>query len=39
MDSSYDEAAIRALFQQKIDGWNAGNGNAFAGPYTEVSLL
>jgi hypothetical protein len=39
MDSSYGEAAIQALYQQKIDGWNAGNGNAFAAPYTEVSLL
>jgi hypothetical protein len=39
MDSSYDEAAIWALFQQKIDGWNAGNGNTIAAPYTEVSLL
>ena len=39
MDSSYDEAAIWALFRQKIDGWNAGNGNTIAAPYTEVSLL
>ena len=28
---------IQALYQQKIDGWNAGNGNAFAAPYTEDS--
>jgi len=25
-----DEAAIRALYQQTIDGWNAGNGDTFA---------
>lgn len=37
MGSSHDEAAIRALYQQKIDGWNAGNGKAFAAPYTEDS--
>lgn len=37
MSSSYDEAAIRTLYQQKIDGWNAGNGNLFAAPYTEDS--
>src|SRR5918996_6047103 len=33
--SSPDEAAIRALYQQMIDGWNTGSGNAFAAPYTE----
>ena len=37
MGSFDDEAAIRALYQQKIDGWNSGNGNAFAAPYTDVS--
>ena len=37
MGSSYDEDAIRALYQQKIDGWNSGNGKAFAAPYTEDS--
>lgn len=37
MLSSYDETAIRALYQQKIDGWNTGNGKAFAAPYTHVS--
>ncbi len=30
-----DEAAIRALYQQQMDGWNRGDGNAFAAPYTE----
>ena len=37
MGSSYDEDAIRALYQQKIDGWNAGNGSEFAAPYTDDS--
>jgi uncharacterized protein (TIGR02246 family) len=35
--SKHDEDAIRKLYQQMIDGWNAGNGNAFAAPYTEDS--
>jgi uncharacterized protein (TIGR02246 family) len=30
-----DEAAIRALYQQQLDGWNRGDGNAFAAPYIE----
>jgi uncharacterized protein (TIGR02246 family) len=30
-----DEAAIRALYQQVIDGWNAGRGDAFAAPFEE----
>jgi uncharacterized protein (TIGR02246 family) len=30
-----DEAAIRALYQQLIDGWNASSGNAFAAPFEE----
>jgi uncharacterized protein (TIGR02246 family) len=37
MDLSSDKVAIRALYQQKIDGWNSGNGKAFAAPYTDVS--
>jgi len=37
MGASDDEAAIRALYQQKMDNWNAGNGKAFAEPYTENS--
>jgi uncharacterized protein (TIGR02246 family) len=32
-----DEAAIRKLYRQMIDGWNAGNGDAFAAPYTDDS--
>jgi len=37
MGSSYDEDAIRARYQQKIDGWKAGNGCEFAAPYTDDS--
>ncbi len=37
MGLSNDEAAILALYQQKIDGWNAGDGKAFAAPYTDDS--
>jgi uncharacterized protein (TIGR02246 family) len=32
---SADEAAIRALYQQLMDGWNKGNGEAFAAPFAE----
>jgi uncharacterized protein (TIGR02246 family) len=30
-----DEAAIRALYQQLMDGWNAGSGDAFASSFEE----
>jgi uncharacterized protein (TIGR02246 family) len=30
-----DEAAIRSLYQQLIDGWNAASGEAFAAPFQE----
>ena len=30
-----DDAAIRALHQHLIDGWNAGSGEAFGAPFTE----
>jgi uncharacterized protein (TIGR02246 family) len=30
-----DETAIRALYHQMIDGWNAGSGDAFAAPFEE----
>jgi uncharacterized protein (TIGR02246 family) len=30
-----DEAAIRALYEQVIDGWNAGSGDAFAALFEE----
>jgi uncharacterized protein (TIGR02246 family) len=32
-----DEASIRALYRQTIDGWNASNGDDFAAPYTDDS--
>jgi uncharacterized protein (TIGR02246 family) len=31
-----DEAALKALFTQFLDGWNAGRGEAFAAPFTEI---
>src|SRR5919198_1210935 len=34
---SDDEATIRDLYQQTIDGWHAGKGDAFAAPYTDDS--
>lgn len=30
-----DETAIKAIVQQMQDGWNAGNGKAFAAPFAE----
>ena len=32
---SADEAAIHALYQQLMDGWNKGSGEAFAAPFAE----
>jgi uncharacterized protein (TIGR02246 family) len=32
---SADEDAIRALYQQLLDGWNKGSGEAFAAPFAE----
>jgi uncharacterized protein (TIGR02246 family) len=32
---SADEAAVRALYQQLMDGWNQGSGEAFASVFTE----
>jgi uncharacterized protein (TIGR02246 family) len=32
---SADEAAVRALYQQLMDGWNQGSGAAFASVFTE----
>ena len=32
---SADEAAIRALYQQLMNGWNKGSGEAFAAPFAE----
>jgi uncharacterized protein (TIGR02246 family) len=36
---SDDESALRALYQQIMDGWNKGSGEAFAAPYCEDSDL
>ena len=30
-----DEAAVRALYQELMDGWNQGSGAAFAAVFTE----
>jgi len=34
-NDSADEAAVRALYQQLMDGWNQGSGDAFAAVFTE----
>ena len=34
-ERSTDEAAVRALYQQLMDGWNQGSGDALAAPFTE----
>jgi uncharacterized protein (TIGR02246 family) len=36
---STDEAAVRALYQQLMDGWNQGSGDAFAAVFTEDGNL
>jgi hypothetical protein len=33
--SADDEDAIRCIYQQMIDAWNAGDGAAFAAPFTD----
>jgi uncharacterized protein (TIGR02246 family) len=33
--SSPDEAAVRALYQQLMDAWNMGSGEAYAAPFAE----
>ena len=33
--SPADEEAIRGLYQELMDGWNRGSGDAFAAPFTE----
>ncbi len=30
-----DEAAVRAPYEQLMDGWNRGSGEAFAAPFAE----
>nr|WP_052730689.1 SgcJ/EcaC family oxidoreductase [Methanosarcina horonobensis] len=37
--SPADESSIRALYQQLIDGWNQGSGEAFAAPFAENADL
>ena len=32
-----DKATIRSLYEEMIDGWNKGSGQAFAAPYTDNS--
>ncbi len=32
---SIDEQAIRALYQQQMNGWNLGDAHAFAAPFTQ----
>jgi len=32
---AYDEAAVRSLYTQLMEGWNAGSGAAFAAPFAE----
>ena len=34
-DRSADEKALRDLFYQLLDGWNLGDGHAFAVPFTD----
>jgi uncharacterized protein (TIGR02246 family) len=34
-DRAADEAAVRALHRQVLDGWNRGDGAAFAAPFAE----
>ena len=34
---SADEAAIRTLYQQMMEGWNKGSGNDFSSPFTDDS--
>ncbi len=35
MSSAKDEAAVRALYQELMDGWNKGRGESFAAPFAE----
>ena len=35
MSSAKDEAAVRALYQELMDGWNKGSGASFAAPFAE----
>jgi uncharacterized protein (TIGR02246 family) len=35
LSSAAEEAAIRSLYQQMMDGWNAASGDVFAAPFEE----
>lgn len=35
LSAAADEAAVRSLYQQLMDGWNAAIGDAFAAPFEE----
>jgi uncharacterized protein (TIGR02246 family) len=35
MNSAKDEAAVRVLYQELMDGWNKGSGVSFAAPFAE----
>lgn len=38
-DNATDEAAVRHLYQQLMDGWNKGSGDAFAAVFAEDGVL
>jgi uncharacterized protein (TIGR02246 family) len=38
-DNATDEAAVRHLYQQLMDGWNKGSGDAFAALFAEDGVL
>jgi uncharacterized protein (TIGR02246 family) len=35
LPGTHDEAAVRSLYAQLMEGWNAGSGAAFAAPFAE----
>jgi uncharacterized protein (TIGR02246 family) len=35
MISAKDDTAVRALYQELMDGWNKGSGESFATPFAE----
>ena len=39
MNSTIDEASIRAIYNDLMDGWNKGDAEAFAAPFAEDSDL
>jgi uncharacterized protein (TIGR02246 family) len=34
-----DDAAVRAVYQELMDGWNMGSGESFAAPFAEDAVL